>query len=407
MMKVLHVIDKMDPERGGVCQAVRTIALGLHEKEIHNEIVSVDHQDAAFLETDFFKIHALGPADNPWGYSKKLCPWLNEHLSTFDVVIVHGLWQYPSYATHKTMSQIKKSINKTNVNAKTPKLFVMPHGMLDPYFQKAPGRKLKALRNVLYWKYIENHVINHADGVLFTCEAERQLAHVPFKPYRPKNELVVGLGVEAPPPFEVSMETTFKKHCPELNSEPYILFLSRIHEKKGVDILLHAYLKVARSLVEGGNTFGSMPKLVIAGPGIETPYGKKITEIVNSDEALKGNVLFPGMLKGDAKWGAFYGCEAFILPSHQENFGIAVVEALACSKPVLISNQVNIWTEIAHAGGGLVGDDTIEGTFESIKSFIDLSSHDKETMNAKARACFETYFAVEQAAKNMLNAISL
>ena len=67
------------------------------------------------------------------------------------------------------------------------------------------------------------------------------------------------------------------------------------------------------------------------------------------------------MLKGDLKWGAFYAAEAFVLPSHQENFGVAVVEALACELPVLISDKVNIWPDIAHDEAGIVNADTAEG----------------------------------------------
>ena len=81
------------------------------------------------------------------------------------------------------------------------------------------------------------------------------------------------------------------------------------------------------------------------------------------------------MLTGHAKWGAFYGAEAFILPSHQENFGIAVVEALACGKPVLISKQVNIWHEIIEGGGGLVEEDTTAGTLRLLESWQRLSKN--------------------------------
>jgi glycosyltransferase involved in cell wall biosynthesis len=395
MIKVLHVIDRMDPEQGGVCQAVRTIATGLQVLAVRNDIVSLDPPDATFLATDPLNIHALGPAENPWSYSKALRPWLLEHANPFNVVIVHGLWQYPSYAIYKTLMKLKTA----------PKLFVMPHGMLDPYFQRAAGRKLKAFRNVLYWGLIEKRIVNSADGLLFTCEAERNLAREPFKPYHPKRELVVGLGVEAPPAFTPDMPTAFQEKCPELKNSPYILFLSRIHEKKGVDLLLKAYVRL---LKESKTSKGAAthPKLVVAGPGLETPYGKRMQEFVNQNSPLKDQVYFPGMLKGDAKWGGFYGCEAFILPSHQENFGIAVVEALACSKPVLISNQVNIWTEIEKAGGGMVNADTEAGTYTTLSTFLQMPLSDKTAMNKKARACFEQHFAVGPSTSNLLTAIS-
>jgi glycosyltransferase involved in cell wall biosynthesis len=404
-MNVLHVIDRMDPERGGVCQAVRTIAHGLDKHGVLSEIVSLDSPDASFLDTDSFTIHALGPANNPWSYGKNLLPWLCKNISNFDVVIVHGLWQYPTYAMYKALTKTTASLLKINKKGKSTKLFVMPHGMLDPYFQKAEGRKLKALRNVLYWYLIEGKVVNNAHALLFTCEAERQLAQIPFKPYHPKRELVVGLGVEAPPPYAMEMNVSFFKRCPELINQPYLLFLSRIHEKKGVDLLLKAYSKLKSTEKESADGLESFPKLVVAGPGIETDYGKKILELVNNDSFLKKNVFFVGMLSGNDKWGAFYGCEAFLLPSHQENFGIAVVEALACGKPVLISNQVNIWSEIKDAGAGFVESDTLSGTYKMMKAFIHLNKTDKAKMNDRARFAFENFFAVGPSANKLFKAI--
>jgi len=109
------------------------------------------------------------------------------------------------------------------------------------------------------------------------------------------------------------------------------------------------------------------------------------------------------MLQNDAKWGAFYGCESFILPSHQENFGIAVVEALACGKPVFITDQVNIWREIVTSGGGCARPDTPEG----IQALIG-DAFSKETVQlcqAAARQVFETHFTITSAARRLDDAL--
>src|SRR5690606_21760746 len=123
----------------------------------------------------------------------------------------------------------------------------------------------------------------------------------------------------------------------------YLLYLSRIHQKKGVDLLINAYAEIIKS-EEHKKIKRDFPKLVIAGPGMDSNYGKDLKLLVEENN-LGDSIFFPGMLSGDAKWLAFYNADAFILPSHQENFGIAVVEALACKIPVLISNKVNIWRE--------------------------------------------------------------
>ena len=262
-------------------------------------------------------------------------------------------------------------------------------------------------------------MINEADGLLFTCEDELRLAREPFRPYQPKRETVVGLGIEDPPAATPVMREAFLEKHPELRDSSYILFLSRLHEKKGVDLLLKAYANVVAKSVKtqtaavlngaSDSKFDferfTLPKLVIAGPGLETVYGRALQQVVAGNKKLQAAVLFPGMLTGNMKWGAFYNCEAFVLPSHQENFGIAVVEALACGKSVLISNQVNIWREIEAGGGGMAADDTLVGTQKLLEEWVYLSREQKETRGEQARETFTKYFAMKPAAQRLLEAL--
>jgi glycosyltransferase involved in cell wall biosynthesis len=398
---------------GGVCQAVRTIIAGLTDLGVHNEVVSLDPSDAPFLQNDPFAVHALGLGKGPWGYNPQLVPWLVEHLPRFDAVVVHGLWLFYGHAVRRAQRQLQA---RRTPGQALPKVFVMPHGMLDPYFQRAAGRRLKAIRNTLYWKLIEQQLLNNADALLFTCEEERRLAAEPFRPFRPRRTVVVGLGVEEPPQPQAAMQQALRAACPELQDEPYILFLSRIHEKKGVDLLLNAYEAASQRVPalaavgagvaeEEPALVAKLPRLLVVGPGLDTPYGQRMQALVAGSPVLREAVLFPGMLTGDAKWGAFHGCEAFILPSHQENFGIAVVEALACGKPVLISDQVNIWREIEAAGGGVVRPDTAAGTHELLAHWQQLSAAAKNDFQQQARQTFESEFAVRPAAVRFLQAI--
>lgn len=391
-MKVLRVIASMDPSSGGPCQGIRNSIPELEKLGIHNEVACLDEPNSSFIGKDSFLIHALGPTRTSWKYSDKLLPWLLINLSRFDAVIVHGLWLYHGYAVKKAIRILKrKNAIYHNHKIKVPKLFIMPHGMLDPYFQQARNRKLKAIRNWAYWKAVEGKVINHADGVFFTCEEELQLAKQPFRPYKPKKEMNIGYGIVTPPPYTTTMREAFLKKCPPLFESPYLLFLSRIHEKKGVDLLIKAYLAISE---EKGKKGIAIPKLVIAGPGLETDYGQWIQQLVAGQAIGSHSVFFIGMLTGEAKWGAFYGCEVFVLPSHQENFGIAVVEALACSKPVLISNKVNIWQEIQSAEGGIIEEDTYEGTKKMLNGWLNMNSESRIKMEKKARNTYEQHFAI-------------
>lgn len=397
---VLHVVAGMNPQTGGVCQAIRTIVNGLTGLGLQNEVVSVDAPDAAYLRDYTFPIHPLGPATNAWQYSAHLVPWLIENMARFDTVIVHGLWLYHSYAARKAIQQLKRT---QPAGGKRPKLLIMPHGMLDPWFQEAKGRELKALRNWLYWKVIEDKVVNDADGMLFTCQEELLLARKPFRPYHPSREINVGYGIARSPAYTPAMKAAFRAKCPTTAGQPYLLFLSRIDVKKGVDLLVKAYVRIWLRSQEARR---KLPMLVVAGPGQETAYGQHVQQLLADYPDLQGSVVFPGMLTGEAKWGAFYGCEAFVLPSHQENFGIAVVESLSCGKPVLISNQVNIWREIESAGGGLVAPDTVVGTQQLLEHWLTLAVHEKQQMEQRARYAFEKHFSINPAAVRLANAIN-
>lgn len=386
-MKILNVIVSMDPVSGGTSQGLRNIIPALQNIGVVNEVVCFDDPASKFIEKDNFITHAIGPAKGPYAYTEKLKPWLLQNLGRFDAVIIQGVWLHNSFGTYSAWKKYKKD------NASAPKLFLMTHGMLDPYFQKAKERKLKAIRNWLFWKLFESKVVNGIDGVLFTCQEELLLARQTFTPYKPVRELNVGYGISAVPQFRPEMKMAFNEKCPQIANKPYFLFISRVHPKKGVDILINAYLHLKKS--------NNLPALVIAGPGLETQYGQEMLQLAGNDN----DIFFPGMISGDSKWGAFYGSEAFVLPSHQENFGIAVVEAMACSKPVIISNQINIWREINDGHGGIVEDDIPAGVNSMFERWLQMTHLQKTEMGTNAKEIYEKFFSIDKAASQLVKAI--
>jgi glycosyltransferase involved in cell wall biosynthesis len=112
------------------------------------------------------------------------------------------------------------------------------------------------------------------------------------------------------------------------------------------------------------------------------------------------------MLRDNLKWGAFAAAETFILPSHQENFGIAVVEALASGLPVLISNRINIWREIESDGAGYVEDDTTAGIYRLLKRWLGTPASERAAMRNQARRCFIERFEIQGATDSLLEALS-
>jgi glycosyltransferase involved in cell wall biosynthesis len=411
-MRILRVIESMNPITGGPCQGIRNSIPALESLNCHNEVVCLDSPDAPFLASAPFPIHALGKGRTSLRYQSELIPWLTSNLERFDAVIVHGFWLWTSIATHRAVRRRRRSVAG-------PGYYIMPHGMLDPWFQQTSARRAKALRNRIYWGVIGEKIIRDADGLLFTSEEELLQARRSFHPYQPKKEILVGYGVPPPPSPSQDLQDEFLRRCPGMPAgHSYLLFLGRIDPKKGVDLLIEAY---ARVYAPEGSGFAfpdaKVPHLVIAGasgheyarrmislarlllPGrVSDPASGDACSIPASGPA----VHFTDMLHGHPKWGAYYGCEAFILPSHQENFGIAVVEALSCGRPVLISDKVNIWREIRDAGAGLVGTDTVAGTVDVLKSWKSLGPEARREAAAAAEACYGIRYHIDRPSQKLL-----
>lgn len=161
-----------------------------------------------------------------------------------------------------------------------------------------------------------------------------------------------------------------------------------------MDLLIQAYMQVYSHAVKT-NPQKTYPRLVIAGPGKSSAYGMSLQEMA---KPMSNQIFFPGMLTGDAKWGAFYGCDAFMLPSHQENFGLVVAEALACGKKVFLSRQVNIWREIVEDGVGMAAPDTLEGTVQLVQSAFEYSASPRKVA-LDARKTFDNRFQIANTAQ--------
>jgi len=361
-------------------EGTRQTSLVLAQMGHHVEVASADDPASPWLRDLGLTVHALGPPRSGYCYAPRMLPWLRENAARFDAVIVNGLWQYPGLA-------VRRALRGTG----TP-YFVYTHGMLDPWFKQT--YPLKHLKKALYWPWGEYRVLRDARAVLFTCEEEKLLARQSFGLYR-ANEVVVSYGTAGPAGDAAAQEAAFLSRHPELQGKRLLLFLGRIHVKKGCDLLVEAFARVA----------GADPslRLVMAGPN-QAGWGAALARRADT-LGVAGRVVWPGMLTGDVKWGAFRAAEVFVLPSHQENFGIAVAEALACGLPVLISDKVNIWREIEEDGAGLVGPDTQPGADRLLQEWLTLPAAAREEMARRARQCFEGRFEIRMAADRLLEAL--
>jgi glycosyltransferase involved in cell wall biosynthesis len=319
-------------------------------------------------------VHALGPAKGSYGYSAKFTQWMREHLDDYDLVVMNGIWNYHSYGAYRAIRGTKKPY------------FVFTHGMLDPYFNKISF--LKRMKKAVYWHLFEKQCIQNATAVMFTCEEERILARQSYRGFH-CTEQVASFGTADPKVDLAACRAEFLSAYPQLAGKRMLLFLSRIDPKKGIDLLIQAAARL-----KGGY---KDVVYVIAGPdnaGIQGSLVSLAEKLGVSDQ-----IIWPGMLTGNMKWGAFAAAEAFILPSHQENFGIVLAESMACGKPVLTTNKVNIWHEVEEFQAGLVANDDTDGIASLLTKWLSASVEERARYGANARACFEQKFEAKQSAK--------
>jgi glycosyltransferase involved in cell wall biosynthesis len=264
--------------------------------------------------------------------------------------------------------------------------------MLDPYFSQ--GHPLKHFKKVLYWHGILRRILRDASAVLFTCEEEKLLARQSFPRYSVREE-VVPFGSFGPDCDLAAAAEEFVARWPDLRGKRLAVSLGRIHPKKGTDLLIQAF----------AGTLARDPswRLVIAGPD-QVGWQKEL-EALAASVGVADRITWTGMLKGTLKWGAFAASEVFVLPSHQENFGIVVAEAMACGLPVVISKKVNIWREIEASKAGLVCEDTIEGTKTALQRWSELAPEEIAALRGRARRCFDEQFNFATTSRKVLETI--
>jgi glycosyltransferase involved in cell wall biosynthesis len=368
-MKLLRSIRTLDPSLGGSVEAVRQVCSGLPELGHSVEVVCLDAPDAPWLRDFPTRVHALGPAKGTYGYSRRFIPWMRDHAERYDAVVVDGVWQFHGWGSWLALRR-----------SETP-YFVHPHGMLDPWFKRK--YPLKHIKKWAYWMLAEYRVLRDARAVLYTCEQERVLAQRSFWPYQAK-EAVAGLGIETPTGNPNYQRQSFFNRFPELRDKRLILFVGRIHPKKGCDLLLEAFARVSHR--------DSTVHLVLVGPDRDGWQRKLQRQVV--EPGLKHRITWAGMLSGDVKWGAFHAAEVFALPSHSENFGFVVAEAMACGAPVLISDKVNIWPEVEATGGGFVASDDLSGATELLERWLRLTPDEREKTRRRSQEGFAERFAL-------------
>lgn len=331
-MRILHVIANLAPRYGGPSKACREMTAALARRGHEVSIYTTNQDgpgeldaptDRAVVE-DGVSLHYF-PIQTPrfWGFSRPLAAGLKRAIPEADVVHIHSLYLFHDWVAGRYC------------RAAGVPYVVRPHGTLDPYIHRR-HRWRKAIMDALF----QNRVLARAAAVHYTSEDEMRLA----APYaRGAPGAVVALGIDPadsePPPTPGA----FRARHPEIGDKTILLFFGRLNFKKGLDVLAKAFGALARARDD--------IHLVIAGP--DDGMAEKTSRWLRAEGVL-GMTTFTGMVLGDEKRALLGDADIFVLPSFSENFGIAVVEAMASGLAVVISDRVNIWREIEAAGAGRI-----------------------------------------------------
>lgn len=312
-MKVLHVIPSVDERSGGPATAIVPMCRALLQHGIEVLLVTTD---AGLPKTEVHEYKGvpakLFPAElgASFKYSRQLASWIDANVRQFDVVHVHAVFNHSSVAAARACRRVAVPY------------VIRPLGTLDPW-----SMTQKSLRKRVFWQVVGKRMMQGAAAVHYTSEAEKLAT-----------ERLTGLNHGRVVPLGIDISTTSSR---ETGPDPYVLVLSRLHPKKNLDVLIEAFLSLPQQF--------SRWRLVLAGDGPDE-YVSKLKHIAASDS----RIVFPGWVDGEKK-NALLGCASLLaLPSHQENFGLCVMEALSQSVPVLVSPGVNLAPEIEKANAGWV-----------------------------------------------------
>lgn len=335
-MKVLHVQETLSPRYGGPATVLPRLAKAQADAG-HKVVVATtnaDHPSGTYHDPGwdtladgavrvFYATAGLAPLQ----VSASLARYLRRAIPEFDVVHVHGLYRFPTTLA----AYLSRRHGVPYV--------IRPHGSLDPYlYARSTSGQLRLKR--IYERWLDLPNLNAASAIHYTAEEERERAS--FLNLRsPSFVIPNGLAWEG---YETLPDRGEMRARWGVGDAPLILFLGRLHSKKGLDLLVPAFDMVRRHKPNA--------QLVIAGPENDS-YGQTVRNLV-SERGLGSAVHFVGPLYGADVVQAYVDADVFALPSYTENFGMTVVEAMACALPVVISDQVNIHSEVAGARAGLV-----------------------------------------------------
>ena len=397
-MRVLHVIPSVAERSGGPATAIVPMCRALQQNGVEVLLVTTDagmddainsggkppfptSSSSRDLKQEQVRKGGLPPLSDHYKgvpvkffpsqlgesfkYSRPLAAWLNSHIHEFGLAHIHAVFNHSSIAAAHVCRK-----------AAVPYV-VRPLGTLEPW-----SMTQKSMRKRVFWQVAGKAMLRRAAAVHYTTDAEKTSTESLLGLNHGK---VIGLGVE----INSCAKENLAQHFPDLAQQPYALVMSRLHPKKGLDVLIQAFLTLVQR-----EEFARW-RLVIAGDG-PSDYVSKLREMA----AASDRIVFTGWLDGERKDAVLSGASLLVLPSHQENFGMCVMEALARSVPVLVSPHVNLAHEIVLANAGWIA--TVDKDALTTRLAEALSDEEERAVRGRAGKQLSMKYSWESAAKSLL-----
>lgn len=336
----LFVVSHTDPRYGGLSSAVPALAASLDVSRARSVRMAAfcapgEEYVPGALGAD--KVSFWPTSRKAWATDRALKASFAAALHASDAVHVHGLWEESTAVA----CRLARRLDKPYV--------LSAHGMLEPWALAA-----KRLKKQIYAALIERANVNGAACLHALTRAEAQQ----YRDFGAQGPVaVVPNAVELPTERDPEL---FVRQYPELRGKRIVLFLSRLHPKKGLDLLLASWGEIAREHPEA--------RLVIAGPDSEGMQAGLQAEA--AQRGIAEQVCFTGMLTGALKWSALINAEAYVLPSYSEGLSMALLEAMGMGVPVIATRACNM-PEITENKTGWEIDATAESLSGALRELLE------------------------------------
>lgn len=362
-MKVLHVAASLSPAWGGPVPVVKGLTEAMARKGVEVTVFATFGQTGGLVQLEGVEVRLFKQnfLSRIWkGCSLKLVKTLYQEIERFDLTHIQEIWHYPHFAAYLTARKARKPY------------IVTIHGALEPWCLNYKGLKKK-----IYAALIQRRILNKAAAIHAITQEE--VEHIKaFGVDRPI--IVIPNGINPKEFSQLPPKEELKKLYPELQDEKVVLFLGRIHPKKGLDILARAFGKIARDRKD--------VHLLIVGPD-EGGYRREVEKMLAPQNVIE-KTTFTGMLTGKEKLAALSLADIFVLPSYSEGFSMAILEALACGLPTIITRQCH-FPEVAQAKAGIVIDPDPVQLAEALLRLLDDPELREEMGNNGRRLVMEKF----------------